>query len=141
VGVPWLASMALERAWATLDIKAAGPASRTLTGIASTPTLDRQGHIFEIDGASFTNPIPLLLHHDVTQPIGSAILTKRGGALLFEATLPTVDDPGPLRDTLAHVRQLVTAGLLRGASWTTALSTSRAASSASSNRKSANCPW
>lgn len=104
----------LQRAWAILEVKAVD--GRKVTGIASTPNLDRQGHIFEIDGATFANPIPLLLHHDIEKPIGTATLTKRAGAIHFEASLPPVEDPGPLRDRLEDVRQLLTAGLLRGAS-------------------------
>ena len=49
-------------------------------------------------GVRFTNPVPLLFHHDQTQPIGTAILTATPEGILFEATLPIVDEPGPLED-------------------------------------------
>lgn len=106
----------LHRAWAVLDLKAADLERRTLSGIASTPSLDRQGHIFDIAGATFTNPIPLLLHHDVERPIGWATLEKRANAIVFEAALAPVGDPGPLTDRVTETLQLVQSGLLRGAS-------------------------
>jgi HK97 family phage major capsid protein/HK97 family phage prohead protease len=106
----------LHRAWALLDLKAADLERRTLNGIASTPSLDRQGHIFDIAGATFTNPIPLLLHHDVERPIGWATLEKRADAIVFEAALAPAGDPGPLTDRVTETLQLVQSGLLRGAS-------------------------
>jgi HK97 family phage major capsid protein/HK97 family phage prohead protease len=106
----------LHRAWAVLEIKAADPGRRTLTGIASTPSLDRQGHIFETAGATFKNPIPLLLHHDIERPIGFATLDKRADGIVFEATLATAAEPGPLSARLAETEQLLQSGLLRGVS-------------------------
>jgi len=107
---------ALHRAWAVLDLKAADRERRTFRGIATTPSLDRQGHIFDIAGATFKNPIPLLLHHDVERPIGWATLETRADAIGFEATLATVDGPGALKDRVTETLQLVDSGLLRGAS-------------------------
>ncbi len=100
----------VHHATATLEVKA-DAACRTLSGIAATPTLDRQNSIFDVDGATFTNPVPLLLHHDQERPIGSAILTKVGKAIHFEATLADVDEP-----YLTKAKQSIKAGLLKAVS-------------------------
>lgn len=112
------ADLTLETAYAVLEVKAdaGGRAPRVIRGIASTPSPDRMGHVFETGGATFTNPIPLLLQHDRERPIGLATLTATPDGILFEATLAQVDEPGPLRDRLETIWQSVQAGLIRGAS-------------------------
>ena len=102
-----------------LEVKALGALdapARTIRGIASTPRPDRRGTIIDPLGAQFTNPIPLLLHHDQRQPVGSATLTATKAGLLFEATIASVTDAGPLRDRLEDTWQQLTAGLLNKAS-------------------------
>ena len=106
----------LDRAYAVLEIKALDAARRTITGIAATPTPDRQGDVFEASGATFAAEIPLLLHHDKQRPVGTARLIPHGSAILFEATLAQVETPGPLRDRLEETFQSLTAGLLKGVS-------------------------
>jgi HK97 family phage major capsid protein/HK97 family phage prohead protease len=95
-----------------LEVKAVSGATRTISGIASTPRPDRQGHVLEPLGARFTNPIPLLLHHDTRQPVGQATLTATKAGLLFEASIASVTDAGPLRDRLDDTWQQLQAGLL-----------------------------
>lgn len=106
----------LTRAYSVLEIKAFDLEQRTITGIAATPKLDRQGDVFEPAGATFADDIPLLLHHDKQRPVGRARLTTTKDAILFEATLAQVDTPGPLRDRLEETFQSLTAGLLKGVS-------------------------
>ena len=106
----------LDRAYAVLEIKALDLERRTITGIAATPTPDRQGDIFEPAGATFAAEIPLLLHHDKQRPVGVARLQAHGDALLFEATLAHVETPGPLHDRLEETFQSLTTGLLKGVS-------------------------
>ena len=103
-------------AYTHLEVKALDGATRTITGIASTPNPDREGHVFDPLGAQFVNPIPLLLHHDQRQPVGQATLTASAAGLLFEATIASVTDPGPLRDRLDDTWQQLQAGLLNKAS-------------------------
>jgi HK97 family phage major capsid protein len=105
-----------RRAYAVLELKAFDDSRRTITGIASTPTPDRRGDIFEPLGATFANPIPLLLHHDRERPIGTAVLTATKGAILFEASLPEIAEPGTLRDRVDEAYQSLKANLLRGVS-------------------------
>jgi HK97 family phage major capsid protein/HK97 family phage prohead protease len=94
------------------EIKAIQEPTRTISGIASTPRPDRYGHILEPLGATFANPLPLLLHHDQKQPVGQATLTATKAGLLFEATIASVADAGPLRDRLEDTWQQLQVGLL-----------------------------
>lgn len=107
----------MTRAYSLLTIKALDAARRTITGIASTPEPDRMGDVVEPLGISFKNPLPLLLYHDTKKPVGSVIFAAPTAAgLAFEATLPTVDAPGALRDRIDEAWQSITAGLLAGVS-------------------------
>jgi HK97 family phage major capsid protein/HK97 family phage prohead protease len=99
-----------------LDVKALDLATRTISGIASTATIDRQGHSLDPMGALFTNPVPLLLHHDIQRPVGQVTLTATPAALTFTASLPVVADPGALRDRIEETWQALQAGLLTKAS-------------------------
>ena len=65
----------LDRAYALLEVKSILPELRQFSGVASTPALDRQGDSVDPMGLTFRNPVPLLLHHDQSKPIGSVILT------------------------------------------------------------------
>ncbi|HXU07292.1 MAG TPA: phage major capsid protein [Polyangia bacterium] len=106
----------LDRAYALLEIKNLAPDRRTFSGIASTPELDRQGDVFEPAGATFRNPIPLLYHHDQKLPIGRVSLTATPDGILFEATIPTVDEPGALKTRVDEAWHSIKAGILTGVS-------------------------
>ena len=71
----------------SLDIKSLDPDRRTFAGIASTPALDRQGHILDPAGITFTNPVPLLLHHDQKQPVGWVTLRAAADGIYFDAVV------------------------------------------------------
>ena len=88
----------LDRAYAVLSIKAFDGDRRIITGLASTPTPDRRGDILEPLGATFRNPLPLLLHHDRERPVGRVTLTASQSGITFEAHLPEVPTPGLVRD-------------------------------------------
>jgi len=109
-------SIPLDRAYSLLEVKTVEPSRRTISGLASTPELDRQGDIFDPAGATFKNPIPLLLHHDATHPIGTAYLTATAAGITFEATFPTVDEAGPLKARIDDAWQCLKAGVISGAS-------------------------
>lgn len=106
----------LDRAYSLLEIKAVEPARRTFSGIASTPELDRQGDMVDPAGVTFRNPLPLLFHHDAKQPIGTVILTATPDGILFEATIPTIDEPGPLKTRTDEAWQSIKAGIITGVS-------------------------
>ena len=107
----------MDRAYSLLEIKAVEPARRTFSGIASTPELDRHGDILDPAGITFKNPVPLLWHHDQQKPVGQVYLTLApDGTLLFEASIPTIDDAGPLKARVDEAWQSVKAGLMTGVS-------------------------
>lgn len=106
----------MDRAYSVLIIKSVGDDGRTITGIASTPAPDRHGDVFEPLGATFTNPVPLLLHHDRERPVGTAILAATPDGITFTATFPDVKESGALRDRVNEALQSVRAGLIRAVS-------------------------
>ena len=107
----------MNRAYSLLHVKAVDADQRIISGIATTPEPDRAGDIIEPLGVSFTNPLPLLLFHDAKKPVGFATFkkpTKTG--IAFQATLPTIDEPGTLKDRVDEAWQSVKAGLVSGVS-------------------------
>lgn len=108
----------MDQAFSVLEIKAIDAAGgRKFTGIASTPELDRHGDIVDPAGVTFRNPVPLLLHHDQAQPVGSAVLYHTPDGLIgFDAELAQVDDAGPLKDRIDTTWQSLKAGLYRAVS-------------------------
>jgi HK97 family phage major capsid protein/HK97 family phage prohead protease len=106
-----------NRAYAVIEIKAVNDATRVIGGIASTPEPDRMGDVVEPLGISFTNPLPLLLHHDPEKPVGHVTFKAPTAAgLEFEATIPIVTEPGLLRDRIEEAWQTIKAGLFGGVS-------------------------
>jgi HK97 family phage major capsid protein/HK97 family phage prohead protease len=107
----------LVRAYSLVHVKAVNDTQRTITGTATTPTPDRLGDIIEPLGVRFANPLPLLLYHDTTQPVGTVTFekpTKNG--IDFTAILPAIAEPGRLKDRVDEAWQSVKARLLRGVS-------------------------
>jgi HK97 family phage major capsid protein/HK97 family phage prohead protease len=106
-----------RRAYALLRVKAIDDTRRILTGIATTPEADRDGDIVEPLGVTFQNPLPFLFHHDAKRPIGTVSFdppTKDG--ISFKAEIPTLTEPGALKDRLDEAWQSVKAGLIAGVS-------------------------
>lgn len=109
--------MSLSRAYAVLTIKALDAEQRTIAGTASTPEPDRMGDVVEPLGITFKNPLPLLLYHNTQKPVGQVTFKPPSAAGLdFEATLPTVDEPGTLHDRIEEAWQSIKTGLLAGVS-------------------------
>jgi len=107
----------MDRAYALLTVKALDAERRTITGIASTPEPDRMGDVVEPLGITYKNPLPLLLYHDTKKPVGTVTFSAPTAAgLAFEATLPTVAEPGALRERIDEAWQSIKAGLLAGVS-------------------------
>jgi hypothetical protein len=87
------------KAYSLLTCKAVDEGRRIVTGIASTPTVDRMSDVVEPLGARFKTPMPFLLYHNSTLPVGTmdfAKPTKTG--IPFEASLPDVVEPGTVQD-------------------------------------------
>ena len=106
----------LDRAYALLSIKALDGDRRIITGKASTPTPDRRGDILEPLGATFANPLPLLLHHDRERPVGRVTLTAKRDGIYFEAQLPDITEAGLVRERVNEAWHLIKAGLITGVS-------------------------
>ena len=96
------------------SIKAADDEQRIIHGIATTPAVDRRGDRIDPLGASFTNPLPLLLYHDKQLPIGKVVFgTPTAAGIPFTAQLPKVADAGALRDRVELAWHSITAGLFQ----------------------------
>lgn len=107
----------MNRAYSLLTVKAVDEDQRIITGIATTPEVDRQGDIVEPDGAEYKLPLPLLWQHNSTQPIGHVIaakVTKAG--IEIKAQIAKMDEPGTLKDRLDEAWQSLKSGLVQGLS-------------------------
>ena len=106
----------LTRAYSTLELKAVDEEKRTISGVASTPIVDRQGDVVLPEGAEFEREISLLLHHDSKSPVGIARLKHAKDAVLFEASIPHITEPGRLRDRVDEAWHSLKHRLIRGVS-------------------------
>jgi HK97 family phage major capsid protein len=99
------------------EVKADAADQRIITGIATTPRPDRSGDVIDPLGATFTNPVPLLLSHDKNLPIGEVVFGQPTAAgIPFTATLPTIAEPGPLKDRVDGAWQAIKARLFKAVS-------------------------
>jgi HK97 family phage prohead protease len=106
----------VNRAYSLLEVKAVDEQTRKISGVASTPTPDRMGDIIEPSGAKFPKEIPLLLHHRKETPVGTARLKKRDNGIDFEAELPIIDEPGPVKDEVDRAWISIVHKLIKGVS-------------------------
>jgi len=107
--------MLTQRAWSILEVKSLDAEKRILTGIASTPSPDRQHDVMVPEGAKFTLPMPLLWQH--RDPIGEvfdAKVTSKG--IEIQARIAQIDEPGMLKDRLDLAWQSIKAKLVKGLS-------------------------
>lgn len=98
----------ISRAYSRLDVKAIDDERRTIKGIATTPTLDRDGDIVEPMGAQFAIPMALMLDHNHTQQVGHVVFakpTKTG--IPFEASIVKFDEPGEVKNLVDKAWHLV----------------------------------
>lgn len=103
----------MNRAFSMLQVKQIDEQKRVIKGIASTPTVDRMGDSVDPMGAKFQTPMPLLLNHDSTLPVGSvtfAKATKTG--IPFVATLPNVTESGVIKDRVDEAWHSLKYGLI-----------------------------
>lgn len=82
--------------------------NRTLTGIATSPRVDRVGDIVEPMGVQVSDDIPLFLHHDSRLVVGRAKFGKPTKAgIPFEASIPNVTEEGTLKARVDEAWQSV----------------------------------
>ncbi len=107
----------LRRAYSVFEIKSADEETRTVAGIATTPSPDRMGDIVEPKGAQFSLPLPLLWQHDSRQPVGHVVEAKvSDSGIEVRAQLVKIDEPGRLKDRVDEAWQSLKTGLVRGLS-------------------------
>lgn len=108
----------MNRAYSILQAKAVQDGDeRVIRGIATTPTPDRVGDIVEPLGVKFNNPMPLLHQHDHRLPVGTVTFDKpTAKGITFEARLPILDEPSPLKERVDTAWAEVKAGLVRAVS-------------------------
>lgn len=109
--------MNAQRAYSLFEVKSLDAEKRVFRGIATTPSADRMGDTIDPLGATFKNPLPLLHQHDHRLPIGLVRFdapTKRG--IEFEAEIPVIEDPGPLKDRVDTAWGEIKHGLVRAVS-------------------------
>lgn len=106
-----------QRAYSAFEVKALDASKRTFMGWATTPSVDRVGDVINPLGASFKNPLPLLHQHRHDAPIGLVRFSKpTAKGIEFEAEIPTIDEPGPLKDRLDTAWGEIQHGLVRAVS-------------------------
>lgn len=107
----------MNRAYSFLEVKAVGEETRTITGMATTPAVDRVGDVVESLGVTFKNPLPLLWQHEHDKPIGLVEFGKpTAKGVPFTATLPRIEEQGALQDRIEEAWQSIKAGLVRAVS-------------------------
>jgi HK97 family phage major capsid protein/HK97 family phage prohead protease len=114
---PTIATTAMYRAYSLLTVKSVDHDQRVITGLATTPTPDRDGDIVEPLGVKFRNPLKLLLHHDIKMPVGRASFGKATAeGLPFTASFPEIAEEGVLKTRVDEAWHSVKYGLLTGVS-------------------------
>lgn len=110
--------MTLKRACTLMTVKSVNEDERIITGIASTPSPDRDGDIMEPEGAKFRSDTPFLWQHDRSQPIGTCTpkMVKEGLQITAKLVKPTPDMPSQLIARLDEAWASIKAGLVRGLS-------------------------
>ena len=106
----------MTKAYSTLKVKAVtdNGDERIITGIASTPTPDRDDDIIEPSGAKFALPIPLLWQHNHNQPIGEVTEAKITDAgIEITAKIAKIDEDGTLKDRIDEAWQSIKSGLVK----------------------------
>lgn len=106
----------MTKAYSTLSIKSITDTDdeRIITGIANTPSTDRDDDILEPLGAAFVLPIPLLWQHNHNQPIGEVIqatVTDKGIEIV--AKIAKIDERGTLKDRIDEAWQSIKSGLVK----------------------------
>lgn len=106
-----------NRAYSVLSVKSIDEDKRVISGIATTPSVDRVGDIIDPKGVEFSNPLPLLWQHQHDKPIGQTKFgkpTKDG--IPFEAEIASTNEPGTLKDRLDEAWQSIKLGLVKAVS-------------------------
>lgn len=106
-----------NRAYSLVEVKSLNEEKRTFSGWATTPDSDRVNDTINPLGAKFTNPLVLLHQHDSDRPIGSVKFKKpTKSGIEFDAEIPVIKEPGPLKDRVDTAWGEIKSGLVRAVS-------------------------
>jgi len=107
----------MNRAYSLVEVKNLNESKRTFSGWATTPETDRVGDVINPLGAVFKNPLTLLHQHRHDAPIGTVRFKKpTKDGIEFEAEIPTIDEPGPLKDRVDTAWGEIKAKIVRAVS-------------------------
>lgn len=110
----------MKRAYSTFEIKSVSKAAngrRTFSGIASTPTPDRDEDIMEPKGAVFNLPLPFLWMHDGKDPVGWITkATPLASGIAIDGEVADIPEEGKLKERLLEAWQYLKNKLVRGLS-------------------------
>lgn len=87
-----------DQGYAILSVEKFDEDRRTFSGLATSPSLDRDGDVIEPLGISVKGPVPLLMHHDRERPVGTVTFhppTAEG--MRFDAQIPKVSEEGVVK--------------------------------------------
>lgn len=107
----------MNRAYSLIEVKSLDENRRTFTGWATTPAVDRVADTINPLKAAFAPELPLLHQHRHDAPIGRVRFskpTKQG--IAFEAEIPNIPEPGPLKDRVDTAWGELKHGLVRAVS-------------------------
>lgn len=108
-----------DRAYSLIEVKAVSDTDgkRILSGMATTPDVDRVSDVIHPLGVKFKNPLVLLHQHDHDRPIGKVTFkTPTAKGVEFTAEIPIIDEPGSLKDRVDTAWGEVKHGLVRAVS-------------------------
>ena len=98
-------------------IKSVNEETREFEGIASTPTPDRVNDVIDPQGLTYQKETPLLMNHKADQPVGTVNFGKATPkGLPFKGKIPTVDEPGAVKDRTDEAWHSIKHGLVKGVS-------------------------
>lgn len=84
-----------------------------ISGIATTPTIDRMNRSFDPMGARYKTPMPLLWQHDEEKPVGTISMAKATpNGIPFTARIPKIREQGKLKDRVDEAIQSLKYGLI-----------------------------
>ena len=109
----------MNRAYSILNVKGMTDDADFvyIEGMASTPTVDRQGDSVDPMGAKFATPMPLLWQHNASKPVGHMTFAKpTKSGIPFKAQIPKIAESGTLKDRVDEAIQSLKYGLVSAVS-------------------------
>ncbi len=109
----------MTKAYSTLKVKSVTEdgEKRTITGIASTPRLDRDGDTLNMSGGKYTLPFPFMWQHDHCQPIGEVVdVTVYEDQIEVVMEVAVIREEGKLKERIDEAWHSLKNSLVKGLS-------------------------